>query len=160
MPEKISAVVHETVHGSPCVAELYDGPDGGCHRADFPPAALGEATAGEIRRRFREEGCRIGTEVLCALIAGAASVLAAKAEYRSRRSARRAEARAARREKESRLAMDLMYASCSLSLTTAKKLAGQHTNGDVEEAMAAAEAARTAYIGFIRSEAAHNVAKL
>ena len=33
--------------------------------------------------------------------------------------------------------MDLMYATCSLSLTTAKKLAGQHTNGDVEEAMAA-----------------------
>ena len=40
--------------------------------------------------------------------------------------------------------MDLMYATCSLSLTTAKKLAGQHTNGDVEEAMRAAETARTA----------------
>lgn len=50
--------------------------------------------------------------------------------------------------------MDLMYATCSLSLTTAKKLAGQHTNGDVEEAMRAAETARTAYIGFVRSEAA------
>ena len=63
---------------------------------------------------------KIETEVLCALIAGAATVLAAAAEYRSRRSTRRAEARAARRAKESRLAMDLMYASCSLSLTTAK----------------------------------------
>lgn len=31
---------------------------------------------------------------------------------------------AQRREKESRLAMELMYATCSLSLTTAKKLAG------------------------------------
>ena len=102
---------------------------------------------------------KIETEVLCALIAGAATVLAAAAEYRSR-STRRAEARAARRAKESRLAMDLMYASCSLSLTTAKKLAGQHTNGDVEEAMEAAEAARTAYIGFVRSEAAHNVSKI
>ena len=39
--------------------------------------------------------------------------------------------------------MDLMYATCSLSLTTAKKLAGQHTNGDVEEAMRAAEAAHS-----------------
>ena len=103
---------------------------------------------------------KIETEVLCALIAGAATVLAAAAEYRSRKSARRAEARAARRATESRLAMDLMYASCSLSLTTAKKLAGQHTNGDVEEAMEAAEAARTAYIGFVRSEAAHNVSKI
>ena len=98
--------------------------------------------------------------MLCALIAGAATVLAAGAEYRSRKSARRAEARAARRATESRRAMDLMYATCSLSLTTAKKLAGQHTNGDVEEAMDAAEAARTAYIGFVRSEAAHNVSKI
>ena len=70
------------------------------------------------------------------------------------------EARAARRATESRLAMDLMYATCSLSLTTAKKLAGQHTNGDVEEAMRAAETARTAYIGFVRSEAAHSVSKI
>ena len=85
--------------------------------------------------------------MLCALIAGAATVLAAGAEYRSRKSARRAEARAARRATESRL-------------TTAKKLAGQHTNGDVEEAMRAAETARTAYIGFVRSEAAHSVSKI
>lgn len=97
--------------------------------------------------------------MLCALIAGAATVLAAGAEYRSRKSARRAEARAARRATESRLAMDLMYATCSLSLTTAKKLA-EHTNGDVEEAMRAAETARTAYIGFVRSEAAHSVSKI
>ena len=102
----------------------------------------------------------MNTEVICALIAGAATVLAAIAERRSRLSAKRAEVRAQRREKESRLAMDLMYANCSLSLTTAKKLAGMHTNGDVEEAMEAAEAARTAYIGFVRSEAAHNVSKI
>ena len=111
-------------------------------------------------RRDGEGGWEIETEVLCALIAGAATVLAALAEYRSRKSARRAGARAGRRATESRLAMGLMYGSCSLSLTTAKKLAGQHTNGDVEEAMAAAEAARTAYIGFVRSEAAHNVSKI
>ena len=53
-----------------------------------------------------------------------------------------------------------MYANCALALTTAKKLAGQHTNGDVEEAMEAAEAAQTAYIDFVRSEAAHNVSKI
>ena len=41
-----------------------------------------------------------------------------------------------------------------------QKLAGQHTNGDVEEAMRAAETARTAYIGFVRSEAAHSVSKI
>ena len=77
----------------------------------------------------------MNTEVICALIAGAATVLAALTERRSRKSTKRSEVRAARREKESRLAMDLMYANCSLSLTTAKKLAGLHTNGDVEAAM-------------------------
>ena len=102
----------------------------------------------------------MNTEIICALIAGGASVLATLAERRSRQSAKRTEARAQRREKESRLAMELMYATCSLSLTTAKKLAGQHTNGDVEEAMRAAETARTAYIGFVRSEAAHSVSKI
>ena len=100
------------------------------------------------------------TEVICALIAGVAAVLSALAERRARISTKRTEARAQRREKESRLAMELMYATCSMSLTTAKKLAGQHTNGDVEEAMRAAETARTAYIGFVRSEAAHSVSKI
>ena len=81
----------------------------------------------------------MNTEVLCALIAGAAAVFSALAERRARISTKRTEARAQRREKESRLAMELMYATCSLSLTTAKKLAGLHTNGDVEEAMTASD---------------------
>ena len=79
---------------------------------------------------------------------------------RSRSSVKRAESRAQRREKESRLAMELMYANCSLSLITAKKLTGMHTNGDVEEAMEAAAGAREAYIDFVRDEAAHNFSKI
>lgn len=100
------------------------------------------------------------SEVICALIAAAATVVAALAEHRSRQSAKCSEIRAARREKESRLAMDLMYANCSLSLTTAKKLAGMHTNGDVEEAMEAARAAQEAYQDFARDEAAHQFSKV
>lgn len=99
-------------------------------------------------------------EITCALIAGAAAVLAALAERQSRISAKRAESRSQRREKESRLAMELMYANCSLSLTTAKKLAGMHTNGDVEEAMEAARSARESYIDFVRDEAARNFSKI
>ena len=102
----------------------------------------------------------VDTEVLCALIAAAATVLAALAERRSRLSTKRAEARAQRREKESRLAMDLMYANCALSLTTAKKLAGLHTNGDVEEAMEAARTAQEAYQDLARDEAAHQFSKV
>ena len=99
-------------------------------------------------------------EIICALIAGIATVVAALAERRSRLSVRRTEARAQRREKESRLAMDLMYANCALSLTTAKKLAGMHTNGDVEEAMEAARTAQEAYQDFARDEAAHQFSKV
>ena len=100
------------------------------------------------------------TDVICALIAAAATLLAATAEVRSRRVIKRDEHRAERRAKENRLAMDLMYASCALSLTTAKKLAGMHTNGDVEDAMAAAEKAQGAYQSFARDEAAKNFTKL
>lgn len=99
-------------------------------------------------------------EVICALIAAAATILAALANRRTRISSKRMEIRAQRREKESRLAMDLMYANCALSLTTAKKLAGMHTNGDVEEAMEAARKAQGAYVSFARDEAAHNFSKV
>ena len=102
----------------------------------------------------------VNPEVVCALVAGASTVLAALAERRSSSSVKRAESRAQRREKESRLAMELMYANCSLSLITAKKLTGMHTNGDVEEAMEAAAGAREAYIDFVRDEAAHNFSKV
>ena len=102
----------------------------------------------------------VNPEVVCALVAGASTVLAALAERRSRQSAKRTEARAQRREKESRLAMELMYANCALSLTTAKKLAGMHTNGDVEEAMEAARSAQEAYVDFVRDEAARNISKV
>ena len=100
------------------------------------------------------------TEVICALIAGMCSVLAAIAERRMRLSSKRMEVRAQRREKETRLAMELMYANCSLSLTTAKKLAGMHTNGDVEEAMEAARNAQEEYMDFVRDEAARNFSKV
>lgn len=102
----------------------------------------------------------MSTEVICALIAGAATVLAALTERRNRISTKRAEVRASRREHESRLAMELMYANCALSLTTAKKLAGLHTNGDVEEAMEAAKTAQAAYQDFVRDEAAHQFSKI
>lgn len=78
----------------------------------------------------------------------------------TRRERQRVERRAARRAEESRLSMDLMSANCALSLTTAKKLAGMHTNGDVEEAMQAARAAQEAYTDFLQQQAAEQVAKV
>ena len=99
-------------------------------------------------------------EVICALIAATATVLAAVTGHRVAKSTKQAERRAERRARESRLSMELMYATCALSLTTAKKLAGMHTNGDVEEALQKATDAQAEYIDFCRDEAAKNIAKV
>lgn len=93
------------------------------------------------------------------MIAAAAAVFVAVIEGRNRKQNKKIDERAQRRALESRLSMDLMYANCALSLTTAKKLANMHTNGDVEEAMDAARAAQDAYIDFARNEAARTITK-
>lgn len=108
--------------------------------------------------------------VICALIAAAGTVSVALVEARAAKDRKRSEAqakadrerverRAAIRERESRLSMEMMYATCSLSLVAAKKLAGMHTNGDVEEAMQQAKAAQAEYADFVRDVAAHQVVK-
>lgn len=98
-------------------------------------------------------------EIICAAIAGVAAVFVAVIERRNHAMNKRIEERAERRAQESRLAMDLMYANCALSLTTAKKLANMHTNGDVEAAMNVAEKAQSDYNSFILDTAAHTVTK-
>lgn len=102
-----------------------------------------------------------------AVIAGSAAVLVAIIEAAAawdrrqvRRERERTERRAARRAEESRLSMDLMAANCALALVTAKKLAGMHTNGDVEEAMEAAKEAQEQYTDFLQRQAANQVAKV
>lgn len=98
-------------------------------------------------------------EVICAAIAAVATIVSAWIAVSTKRQNKKIDERAERRAMESRLSMDLMYASCALSLTTAKKLANMHTNGDVEEAMDAAENAQKAYIDFVRNEAARTITK-
>lgn len=98
-------------------------------------------------------------EIVCAVIAAAATIVSAYIAVTTKRQNKKIDERAERRAMESRLSMDLMYASCALSLTTAKKLANMHTNGDVEEAMEAANKAQDAYINFIRTEAAKTITK-
>lgn len=98
-------------------------------------------------------------EIICAAIAAIATIVSAYIAVAQKRQNKKVDERAERRARESRLAMDLMYASCSLSLTTAKKLANMHTNGDVEDAMNAATEAQAAYIDFVRNEAARQISK-
>ena len=49
--------------------------------------------------------------------------------------------------------------SCKLGVVTAKAVTGQHTNGDVKEAMQAAEAAQNRYYSFICSTAAKHIVR-
>ena len=98
-------------------------------------------------------------EIACAAITAMAAIAVAVIERRTYVQSKKSEARAERRAVESRLSMDLMYANCALSLTTAKKLANMHTNGDVEEAMQAAETAQKAYNDFVKDTATHSFVK-
>ena len=97
---------------------------------------------------------------LAAVLVAVIEALAAWDRRKARAAGARAEKRAARRAEESRLSMDLMSANCALALTTAKKLAGMHTNGDVEEAMEAARTAQESYQAFLRRQAADQVSKV
>ena len=71
----------------------------------------------------------------------------------------RVEKRAALREHESHLSMQMMSAACALALVTAKKVTGMHTNGDVEEAMDKAREAQANYQTFLEETAARQLAK-
>ena len=102
--------------------------------------------------------------IIAAVIAAASAVTIAIIEKRAaddRKKAEedrnRVEERAKIRERESRLSMEMMNATCALSLVAAKKLTGQHTNGDVEEAMTKARAAQAKYDDFIKDTVAHQV---
>lgn len=97
---------------------------------------------------------------LAAVLVAVIEALAAWDRRKARAAGARAEKRAARRAEESRLSMDLMSANCALALTTAKKLAGMHTNGDVEEAMEAARTAQESYQAFLQRQAADQVSKV
>lgn len=66
---------------------------------------------------------------------------------------------ASRKERESRLSMQMMYATLQLSVVTANAVLGGHNNGNVERAKQAAEAADEAYLNFLQDVASHEVAK-
>lgn len=99
------------------------------------------------------------TEIICAALAMITAIIVAVIETRNHKQHKRTEARAEMRAQESRLSMEMMYANCALALITAKKLAGMHTNGDVEEAMNAAREAQKAYEDFVRDLTAEKITK-
>lgn len=98
--------------------------------------------------------------VASALIAALASIVVAVIEVRASRDRKRTEARAERREEESRLSMDLMLATSEMTDVLCLALQGGQINGNVEKARQKGEDAREAYRAFLRNQAAHQVAKI
>ncbi len=98
--------------------------------------------------------------IICALISSGAAVLVAIIETVNGRRRKSSELRQQRREKESRLSMELMSAALDLAYVTSLAVTGGHTNGNVHEAQAKAKAAQDSYEKFLRDEAARAVAKV
>lgn len=98
------------------------------------------------------------TEIVTALIAAAAAIIVAYQNTRTTKYIKASEARAARRAHESRLAMELMYATCNLAMTTARNVSSM--DDEVQAAIRDAEKSKAAYMSFVRDEAAKNFAKI
>lgn len=101
----------------------------------------------------------IGT-IICSIIAAGSAIAVAVIENRAQKERESAEERAERRQKENRLSMDLMYATCGLAMDTAKALRDGHTNGTVDGDLDSAKNARAAYENFIREEASIAVSRV
>ena len=97
--------------------------------------------------------------IISTAVTGIFAVLVALIEARATRERRSTEKRAARRARESRLSMDMMYAATSLAMDTARALRDGHTNGTLGPDLAKAKEAKAAYDSFLRDEAAAAVAK-
>ena len=102
----------------------------------------------------------MSTEVMVALIAALASIVVAVIEFRAKRDRDRNEIRAARREREMRLAIDLQLATSEMADVLCIALQGGQINGNVEKAREKGQKARDAYRDFLREQAAHQVAKV
>lgn len=98
-------------------------------------------------------------EILCATISAAALIIVAVIGRNNKIREGKEEQRAALREKESRLSMDMMAANCELCDVISLAVTGGHTNGNVEAAQKKVRAAKEAYEKFLRDTAAHAVSK-
>ncbi len=98
-------------------------------------------------------------EIASAVIAAAAIIIVAIIETRNGKRHKNEDLRRQRREKETRLSMELMSACVDLSYVTSLAVTGGKTNGNVEAAQKKAEEAQQKYEDFIKDEAAHAVAK-
>jgi hypothetical protein len=98
-------------------------------------------------------------ELAAAIIAAAALIIVAVIETGNKRRRKTEETRRERRERESRLSIELMSACTDLAYVTSLAVTGGHTNGNVEAAQEKARKAQEDYEDFLRDEIAHAVSK-
>lgn len=98
--------------------------------------------------------------IIIEIISAVALVLVAVIETSNLRKRKTEEIRRQRRERESRLSMELMSASVDLAFVTSLAVTGGKTNGNVEAAQKKAIEAQQKYEDFLKDEAAHAVAKI
>ncbi len=103
------------------------------------------------------------TEIICAIIAGIASVITASVGVAVNRANKRSEHRAERhaelRQRENLLSLRMMDATLQLSVVCSNALTGGHNNGNVERAREAAQKVAADYENFMRETTAHEVSK-
>lgn len=99
-------------------------------------------------------------EIITAIVSGVFTVVICIIEVRASKDRKRSDARATIRAKESRLSMEMHEANTLLGIVTAKAVTHQHTNGDVEEAIEAAEKAQKKYRSFVADIASEQVTRI
>lgn len=84
------------------------------------------------------------------VVSSIAIVCVAWIETHCQKDRKKMEERAEQRKRESHLAMDMMSATCELSVATAKAIRDGHTNGIMAESLEHAEQAQERYTEFLR----------
>ena len=99
-------------------------------------------------------------EIVLAVLNASTLILVAIIQSNSSKTKKVEEERYQRRLQHEKLSIELMQCDCKLSVLTAKKIAGEHINGDLEKAIDATEQSYANYVDFVNKEMACQVAKI
>lgn len=99
-------------------------------------------------------------EIICACIAAGSAIIVAFIGRKNKIDRERSEARAFRREQESRISMSLMFATSKLCTATALAIKNGGDAGEsLDEGLQAVHDAQQEYEAFLMETTAHQVAK-
>lgn len=98
-------------------------------------------------------------EIICAVIAAAATIICARIAAEGKKRDAREDARSEQRAKEGRLQLKMLDANTKLTIGVAMALKHGRANGEVEEGMAAVEEARNEYLQFLEGIAIDRIKK-